>query len=91
MLRNGRILAPKCILNGKMLTKTHKICLWLKSAGRLWTESIDFLLNLIAEGDDLPLNRGTDYTFITPCFSWYSGFTSVSRLQVFQAASELAG
>lgn len=89
-VKEWKDLAPKYILMVyRHYQKTQDISV-VKECGQAVTESIDFLSNLIAEGDDLPLTRGTDDTFDNLASHGISIYCASLWVAGLQAASELA-
>ena len=83
-------LAPKYIL---MVYRHYQNTQDLSVVKECWqavTESIEFLSNLVAEGDDLPLTRGTDDTFDNLASHGISIYCASLWVAGLQAASELA-
>ena len=89
-VKEWKDLAPKYILMVyRHYQKTQDISV-VKECWQAVTESIDFLSNLIAEGDDLPLTRGTDDTFDNLASHGISIYCASLWVAGLQAASELA-
>ncbi|MBT9243538.1 GH116 family glycosyl hydrolase [Vibrio splendidus] len=89
-VKEWKDLAPKYIL---MVYRHYQNTQDLSVVNECWqavTESIDFLSNLIAEGDDLPLTRGTDDTFDNLASHGISIYCASLWVAGLQAASELA-
>ncbi|MCY9828920.1 GH116 family glycosyl hydrolase [Vibrio chagasii] len=89
-VKEWKDLAPKYILMVyRHYQKTQDISV-VKECWQAVTESIDFLSNLIAEGDDLPLTRGTDDTFDNLASHGISIYCASLWVAGLQASSELA-
>ena len=89
-VKEWKDLAPKYILMVyRHYQKTQDMSV-VKECWQAVTESIDFLSNLIAEGDDLPLTRGTDDTFDNLASHGISIYCASLWVAGLQAASELA-
>ncbi|WP_394251909.1 GH116 family glycosyl hydrolase [Vibrio profundi] len=98
-VKEWKDLAPKYIL---MVYRHYQNTQNLEVVNDCWQavmESIDFLTNLIAEGDELPLTRGTDDTFdnlashgisIYCASLWVAGLQAASELAMLQGESGLA-
>lgn len=89
-VKEWKDLAPKYILMVyRHYQKTQDMSV-VKECWQAVTESIDFLSNLIADGDDLPLTRGTDDTFDNLASHGISIYCASLWVAGLQAASELA-
>jgi len=89
-VKEWKDLAPKYILMVyRHYQKTQDMSV-VKECWQAVTESIDFLSNLIAGGDDLPLTRGTDDTFDNLASHGISIYCASLWVAGLQAASELA-
>lgn len=89
-VKEWKDLAPKYIL---MVYRHYQNTQNLEIVNDCWQavmESIDFLTHLIAEGDDLPLTRGTDDTFDNLASHGISIYCASLWVAGLQAASELA-
>ena len=89
-VKEWKDLAPKYIL---MVYRHYQNTQDLSVVKECWqavTESIEFLSNLVAEGDDLPLTRGTDDTFDNLASHGISIYCASLWVAGLQAASELA-
>ncbi|MDG3085683.1 GH116 family glycosyl hydrolase [Vibrio hannami] len=98
-VKEWKDLAPKYIL---MVYRHYKMTGNIKVVENCWQaveESIDYLKNLIVEGDELPLTRGTDDTFdnlsshgisIYCASLWAAGLNAASELAKLVGKTELA-
>ncbi|CAH6844878.1 putative Glucosylceramidase [Vibrio chagasii] len=89
-VKEWKDLAPKYILMVYRHYQNTQDISVVKECWQAVTESIDFLSNLIAEGDDLPLTRGTDDTFDNLASHGISIYCASLWVAGLQAASELA-
>ncbi|NOI84310.1 GH116 family glycosyl hydrolase [Vibrio sp. 99K-1] len=89
-VKEWKDLAPKYILMVYRHYQNTQDMSVVKECWQAVTESIDFLSNLIAEGDDLPLTRGTDDTFDNLASHGISIYCASLWVAGLQAASELA-
>ncbi|MGF1711965.1 non-lysosomal glucosylceramidase [Vibrio kagoshimensis] len=98
-VKEWKDLAPKYILMVYRHYQNTQDILVVQECWQAVTESIEFLSSLIAEGDDLPLTRGTDDTFdnlashgisIYCASLWVAGLQAASELAVLVGESELA-
>ncbi len=89
-VKEWKDLAPKYILMVYRHYQNTQDTSVVKECWQAVTESIDFLSNLIADGDDLPLTRGTDDTFDNLASHGISIYCASLWVAGLQAASELA-
>ncbi|ROS69375.1 uncharacterized protein (DUF608 family) [Vibrio crassostreae] len=89
-VKEWKDLAPKYILMVYRHYQNTQDISVVKECWQAVTESIDFLSNLVAEGDDLPLTRGTDDTFDNLASHGISIYCASLWVAGLQAASELA-
>lgn len=89
-VKEWKDLAPKYILMVYRHYQNTQDISVVKECWQAVTESIEFLSNLIAEGDDLPLTRGTDDTFDNLASHGISIYCASLWVAGLQAASELA-
>ncbi len=89
-VKEWKDLAPKYILMVYRHYQNTQDIAVVKECWQAVTESIDFLSNLVAEGDDLPLTRGTDDTFDNLASHGISIYCASLWVAGLQAASELA-
>ncbi|CAK2077825.1 non-lysosomal glucosylceramidase [Vibrio crassostreae] len=89
-VKEWKDLAPKYILMVYRHYQNTQDISVVKECWQAVTESIDFLSNLIADGDDLPLTRGTDDTFDNLASHGISIYCASLWVAGLQAASELA-
>jgi uncharacterized protein (DUF608 family) len=89
-VKEWKDLAPKYILMVYRHYQNTQDISVVKECWQAVTESIEFLSNLVAEGDDLPLTRGTDDTFDNLASHGISIYCASLWVAGLQAASELA-
>lgn len=89
-VKEWKDLAPKYVLMVLRHFKQTKDFTVVESCWQAVTESIDYLVNLIEEGDALPLTRGTDDTFDNLASHGISVYCASLWVAGLYAGSELA-